>query len=160
VYLIVVYYYCSLVQWSGDHGGIVTCGSWSHDDKFIVTGSDLDLAIRIWDSQTGVLVQTIKGEFCSLQCNKTDLWYRLSYRKFRSVFTCLGGTDAVVFQSNFVRRTCCLRIMRSSCLGWGSNPYSPCSRLTAQTNLPPSHYKYCKMLCTVSHKYSRQVQSS
>src|SRR6218665_247440 len=26
--------------------------------------------------------------------------------KFRSALTCLGGTDAVVLQSNFVQRTC------------------------------------------------------
>lgn len=62
VYVNMTCIYFSLVQWSGDHGGIVTCGNWSHDDKFILTGSDLDMAIRIWDSQTGALVQTIKGE--------------------------------------------------------------------------------------------------
>ena len=51
-----------LSQWSGDHGGIVTCCEYSHDGHYIVTGSDLDFAVRIWDAHDGTLIHDIKGE--------------------------------------------------------------------------------------------------
>ena len=52
--------------------------------------------------------------------------------------THLGGADEVVFESNCVRRTC-YRRLHSNYLRWGSNPYSPCYRLSALTDRPPCH---------------------
>ena len=62
-----------------------------------------------------------------IQYNTTDPWYCRSSFKLRGAHTHLCGADAVVLQSNCVRRTCS-RSLHSNCLGWGLNPYSPCKR--------------------------------
>jgi len=58
--------------------------------------------------------------------------------KLRSVLVCLSGTDAVLLQSNFVRRTCS-RSLHSNCLGRGLNLYSPRYRSSALTDRPTCH---------------------
>src|SRR6218665_1418344 len=58
--------------------------------------------------------------------------------KFGSALTRLGGADAVVLQSNCVRRTCS-KSLHSNCLGRGSNTCSPCYRSSALTNEPVCH---------------------
>src|SRR6218665_1832488 len=55
--------------------------------------------------------------------------------------TCLGGSDAVVLQSNCVRRTCS-RSQHSNCLGRGSKLYSPRYRPSALTDRPLFHIIY------------------
>ena len=50
------------LQWTGDHGGIVTCCDFSRDGKLVVSGSDLDHTIKIWDANTGEELQVISGE--------------------------------------------------------------------------------------------------
>ena len=49
-------------QWTGNHGGIVTCCNYSHDGQFVVSASDLDNIVRIWDAHNGHIVHEIKGE--------------------------------------------------------------------------------------------------
>ena len=56
--------------------------------------------------------------------------------KFRSALRRLGGADAVVLQSNYVRRTCS-RSLHSNCLRRGSNPHSLRYRPSPLTNRPP-----------------------
>ena len=43
------------------HEGVITCCDFSHDGKYIVTGSDLDFKIRLWDSHSGELIKIIAG---------------------------------------------------------------------------------------------------
>jgi len=79
--------------------------------------------------------------------------YSASHSAYQSEalpLTCLGGADAVVLQSNFVQRTC-LRSLRSNCLRWGSNPYSPRYRPSALTDRP---------CATQSHKLTQNSKKS
>jgi len=59
----------------------------------------------------------------TIQFNTIELSFDIALLtlKFRSAFTRLGGADAVVLQSNCVRRTSS-RSLHSNCLGRGSNP--------------------------------------
>ncbi|CAG2206880.1 WD repeat-containing protein 88-like [Mytilus edulis] len=45
--------------WSGKHAGIVTSCNFSHDGKYVVSGSDLDNTVKIWDSNTGDLIHNV-----------------------------------------------------------------------------------------------------
>ncbi|KAK2162040.1 hypothetical protein NP493_1544g00031 [Ridgeia piscesae] len=47
--------------WTGSHGGIVTCCNFSADGKLIISGSDLENVVRIWDAHSGHLIHKIKG---------------------------------------------------------------------------------------------------
>ena len=47
------------------HNGIVTTCDVSHDGKYVVSGSDLDSAVSIWDARDGQLIKKLLGtEFC------------------------------------------------------------------------------------------------
>ena len=49
------------LQWTGKHGGIVTCCNYSHDDQYVVSASDLDNVVKIWDVRDGKMAFEIKG---------------------------------------------------------------------------------------------------
>lgn len=51
---------CAL-QWTGQHAGIVTCCRFSHDGKLVISGSDLDNTLKIWDANSGELLQNLQG---------------------------------------------------------------------------------------------------
>lgn len=53
------------VMWQSDHAGIVTGCDLSTDGKLVVSASDLDNFIRIWDAQNGALIREIKGHHSS-----------------------------------------------------------------------------------------------
>ncbi|XP_064640504.1 WD repeat-containing protein 88-like [Lineus longissimus] len=48
------------ILWTGDHHGIVTCCDYSSDGGLIVTGSDLDFKVRVWDARSGKVVKEMK----------------------------------------------------------------------------------------------------
>jgi len=50
----------------------------------------------------------------------------LMHAKLRSALSPLGGIDATLMQCK-----CVTRSLHSNCLGWRSNPYSPCFRPSA-----------------------------
>lgn len=56
-----------IFQWSGKHAGIVTSCNFSHDERLIVSGSDLDNTVKIWDANTGELIHNIDGGL-SIKC--------------------------------------------------------------------------------------------
>ena len=64
VFLIILftgYKYCVMFsQWTGQHGGMVTCCQFSLDGQLLVSGSDLDNTVKVWDVHTGELIQEIK----------------------------------------------------------------------------------------------------
>ena len=57
-----VYYFFSLLQWTGIQGGIGTCCQFSHNGKIIATGTDLDNCLTIWDAQNGAAIQSNKSK--------------------------------------------------------------------------------------------------
>ncbi|XP_033754028.1 WD repeat-containing protein 88-like [Pecten maximus] len=46
--------------WTGKHAGIVTSCKFSHDGKMVVSGSDLDNTLKIWDANSGELIYNIE----------------------------------------------------------------------------------------------------
>lgn len=49
------------LQWSAIHNGMVMSCDFSHSGQLVVSASDIDNTIRIWDSKSGCLVQELKG---------------------------------------------------------------------------------------------------
>lgn len=48
------------ILWMGRHAGIVTCCRFSHDGKLVISGSDLDNTLKIWDANSGELLQNLQ----------------------------------------------------------------------------------------------------
>src|SRR6218665_3638959 len=79
------------------------------------------------------------GDFRVLYCSVIIHLYCAHCSAHQSeapLLTRLSGADAVVLQSNCVRRTSS-RSLHSDCLGRGSNPCSTRYRAAALTNRPP-----------------------
>lgn len=57
------------LQWAGSHGGVVMTASYSMSDQLIVSGTDLDYNLYLWDTRTGAKEQTIKGTTSSFSTN-------------------------------------------------------------------------------------------
>ena len=55
-----------LFQWSALHDGIVTTCDFSYDGKFLITGSDLENSVRIWDAYDGELIKELKCKYDEL----------------------------------------------------------------------------------------------
>jgi len=72
-----------------------------------------------------------KWAYITIGIEVSILWYRPSYRKFRTALTRLGGADAVALQTNCVRRTC-----SSNCFRRGLNPCSPPIKPNQSTTVP------------------------
>lgn len=45
--------------WSGLHAGIVTSCRFSHDGKYVVSCSDLDNTVKVWDANTGDVIHNV-----------------------------------------------------------------------------------------------------
>ena len=50
------------LQWTGEHRGIVTDCNFSHDSKLVVSCSDLDRSIKLWDASNGKMIKEIVGK--------------------------------------------------------------------------------------------------
>ncbi|XP_006819827.2 WD repeat-containing protein 88-like [Saccoglossus kowalevskii] len=44
------------ILWQGHHDGIVTCCKFSNNGKYVVSGSDLDYALNVWNAKDGSLI--------------------------------------------------------------------------------------------------------
>jgi hypothetical protein len=51
-------------QWKNDHNSFITCCGFSTDNnsKYAVSVSDIDYAIKIWDTHSGHLINEIRGK--------------------------------------------------------------------------------------------------
>lgn len=63
------------------HGGVITCCGFSNDGRYVVTGSDLDFMIKVWDVASGEMVHEIKGSSHRLLYHimfrtRSDCFYR------------------------------------------------------------------------------------
>jgi WD40 repeat protein len=64
------------ILWTGNHGGMILGCDFSHSGHLVVTSSDLDFTVRVWDSHNGTLVQELKdlhtSSITSCYFNPTD----------------------------------------------------------------------------------------
>ncbi|XP_064598911.1 WD repeat-containing protein 88-like [Liolophura sinensis] len=47
------------ILWTGKHDGVLTCCDISHDGKLIVTGSDIDNCLKVWDTSSGETIHKL-----------------------------------------------------------------------------------------------------
>ncbi|KAJ8303369.1 hypothetical protein KUTeg_019765 [Tegillarca granosa] len=47
------------ILWTGQHAGVVTCCKFSHDGSMMISGSDLDNTLKVWDTNTGELIHNV-----------------------------------------------------------------------------------------------------
>ncbi|KAL5021243.1 hypothetical protein ScPMuIL_000398 [Solemya velum] len=53
------------VLWTGTHDGMVNCCQYSHDGKLVLSGSDSENAICVWDSHEGKVIRKINNYHAS-----------------------------------------------------------------------------------------------
>ena len=63
------------LQWTGHHDGMVTCCNFSQDGKYVVSGSDFDNALIVWDAFSGESIAHVESKSLSQDC-----YFFLEYR--------------------------------------------------------------------------------
>ena len=54
------------------HEFLVTSVAFSPDGDFVVSASDIDLLVKVWDTHTGQLVDTIQSIYIVVRLNYTS----------------------------------------------------------------------------------------
>lgn len=81
--------------WKGYHDGIATTCDFSCDGKLLVTGSDLDFCVKIWNVADGKLIKTMNYHKNTVTC------CRFSPQTYRFCSTSLDLTSRVVDIRNY-----------------------------------------------------------
>ncbi|XP_065064883.1 WD repeat-containing protein 88-like [Rhopilema esculentum] len=81
--------------WTGIHDGIVTTCDFSFDGKYVVTGNDLENALRVWDAYNGKLIKTMNCHQNTVTC------CRFSKMTYRFCSTSMDQTTRVIDLQNY-----------------------------------------------------------
>eukprot|EP00112_Aurelia_sp_Birch-Aquarium-sp1_P013051 Seg2754.6 transcript_id=Seg2754.6/GoldUCD/mRNA.D3Y31 product="WD repeat-containing protein 88" protein_id=Seg2754.6/GoldUCD/D3Y31 len=81
--------------WNALHDGIVTTCDFSYDGKFLITGSDLENSVRIWDAYDGELIKELKHHKNTVTC------CRFSSLSYRFCTTSMDRTTHLIDMQNY-----------------------------------------------------------